>query len=112
MRTEGRRRVGRGEEEGDRLTTREKREVDREKERGEKTFKRATFPLPLSIYKLDWSSLGQSILTTVGSGGLWSSHAIVQSRQAAQEGLLPGPEDPAAGHGRMAAPLQAALHGE
>lgn len=39
-------------------------------------------------------------------------HASVQRRQALQEGLLAGPEDPAAGQGGVEAALQAALYGE
>lgn len=39
-------------------------------------------------------------------------HAGVQRRQALQEGLLAGPEDPAAGQGGVEAALQAALYGE
>jgi len=53
---------------------------------------------------------GGSVLSQIFSP--WSRHVLVQGRRAAQEGQLSGPENPAAGHGRVEAALQAALHGE
>lgn len=39
-------------------------------------------------------------------------HANIQRKQATEEGLLAGPEDPKAGHSSMEAALQTALHGD